>query len=74
MAEYNDLMNRLEFARAQLAIASNQMLRHHSALMAIDEAMNAIDKTAAIVGRQRLPAQARNAHTMLSVAHLPVSL
>lgn len=74
MSEYNDLMYRLEVARAQLTIVSNQMMRHHSALMAMDEAMNAIDKTAAIVSRQKNPAHALRANQMLSAAYLPVAL
>jgi len=74
MSEYNDLVYRLEVARAQLAIVSNQMTRHHSALMAMNEAMNAIDTAAAIVGRQRNPMRAGHTNKILPVAQLPVSV
>lgn len=74
MSEYNDLMYRLEVARAQLIIVSNQMTRHHSALMAMDEAMNAIDKTVAIVGRGAIRGQAYHSNKILSASQLPVSL
>ena len=74
MPQYNELLYRMEVARVQLSIASNQMMCHDSALMTIDEAMSAIEKTVAIICSQRTAGQVGHANQIIPIAHLPVSL
>jgi hypothetical protein len=62
MSEYNDLMYRLEVAKSHLLLASNRVMGDQSALAAIDEAIHAIDRAVAIVGRQCGPVEPGPAH------------